>query len=103
LICCSAGGTPTNEHHVLVCIGVVDVERPGDALKIERIDEEAGIADLATSAAAHEPPELLLGGPTAPLRHLLQRPESMEITVGLNDFFDGRAGALSRSAPPARR
>jgi hypothetical protein len=26
LICRSAGGTPTNEHHVLVCIGVVDVK-----------------------------------------------------------------------------
>jgi hypothetical protein len=26
LICRSAGGTPTNEHHVLVCIGVVDVD-----------------------------------------------------------------------------
>jgi hypothetical protein len=28
LICRSAGGTPTNEHHVLVGIGVVDQTAP---------------------------------------------------------------------------
>jgi hypothetical protein len=71
-------------------MGEDSVEWPRDALEIERIDEQAGVADLATSAAAHEPPKLLLGGTAAPLRHLLQRPESMEITVGAEDFFDGR-------------
>jgi len=39
LICRSAGGTPTNEHHVLVCIGVVDVDV--DALETGVVDQAA--------------------------------------------------------------
>jgi hypothetical protein len=39
LICRSAGGTPTNEHHVLVCIGVVDVD--GDALETGVVEQAA--------------------------------------------------------------
>jgi hypothetical protein len=71
-------------------MGEDSVEWPRDALEIERIDEEAGIADLAASAAAQEPPKLLLVGPAAPLRHLLERPKPTEITVGAKDCFDGR-------------
>lgn len=39
MICRSAGGTPTNEHRVLVCIGVVDVNV--DELKTGVVDQAA--------------------------------------------------------------
>ena len=66
------------------------VERPRDALEIERVHEQAGVADLAPCAAAHEPPQLLLGGANAPRRHLLECPEPVEIVVGPKDFLDPR-------------
>jgi hypothetical protein len=64
------------------------VKWPRDALEIERIDEEAGVPDLAPSAATHESPKLLVGAATTPRRHLLKRPKAMEVTVGLENFFD---------------
>jgi hypothetical protein len=48
LICCSAGGTPTNEDQVLVCIGVVDVN----------VDElETGVVDQAAPRGVREDAE----------------------------------------------
>jgi hypothetical protein len=58
------------------------VKWPRDALEIERIEEEAGIPDLAPSAATYESPKLLVGAATTPRRHLLKRPKPMEVTVG---------------------
>jgi hypothetical protein len=70
-------------------MGEHSVEWSRDGLVIEGIDQEAGVADLAAGAAAHEPPKLLLGRGAAPRRHLLQRAEPTDITVGADDLFDG--------------
>jgi hypothetical protein len=66
------------------------VERSRHAVEIERIDEEAGVPDLAAPAAAHEPPKLLLDRTAAPFRHLLERSKPMEIVVGAENLFDAR-------------
>jgi hypothetical protein len=71
-------------------MGEDSVEWPRDGPEIQRIDEQAGVEDLAAPAAAHEPPKLLLGRAAAPRRHLLERPEPTEVTVGAEDFFNGR-------------
>ena len=49
------------------------VERPRDIVGVERVDEEAGVADLATPAAAKEPAKLLLGGALASGARYLRR------------------------------
>jgi hypothetical protein len=64
------------------------VEWPRDVLDVERVDEQARIPDLAPSAAAHEPPQLFLKGPAAPLWHLLKRPEPVKIVVGREDLLN---------------
>ena len=66
------------------------VEWSRDAVEIERVDEDAGVADLAAPAAAHEPAQLFLDGTAAPSRHLLEGPEATEIIVAAQEFFDGR-------------
>jgi len=71
-------------------MGKDSVERPRDAFEIERLHEQAGVADLAASAAAHEPPKLLLGGAVAPRRHLLERSKPAEVVVSVEDLFDAR-------------
>ena len=71
-------------------MGKDSVERPRDAFEIERLHEQAGVADLAASTAAHEPPKLLLGGTVAPCRHLLERSKPAEVVVGVEDLFDAR-------------
>src|SRR4029450_1712739 len=71
-------------------MGKDSVEWPRDALKIERIYAVAGVPDLAASAAAHEPPKLILGGAVAPRRHLLKRSKPVEIVIGVEDLFDAR-------------
>ena len=52
MICRSAGGTPTNERHVLVCIGVVDV----DALETGVVDQAAprGVREDAEAVVVEE-------------------------------------------------
>lgn len=70
-------------------IGENSVEWSRDAVEIERVDEDAGVADLAAPAAAHEPAQLFLDGTATPRRHLLEGPEAMEITVAAQDVFDG--------------
>lgn len=66
------------------------VERPGNVVEVERVDEEAGVPDLPPAAAAHEPAKLLLGGAIAPRRHLLKRPKPVEIVVSPKDLLDPR-------------
>jgi hypothetical protein len=71
-------------------MGEDPVEWPGDAVEIERVDKQAGVADLAPSPTAHEPVELLFRGAIAPRRHLLKRPKSVEIVVDPKDLLDPR-------------
>jgi hypothetical protein len=63
------------------------IKRPGHLRQVERIDEQLGVSDLAASAAAHETPELILSGPSSPLRLLLERPEASEVALRLNHLF----------------
>jgi hypothetical protein len=60
-------------------VGEHPVEWPRDVLEFECVDEEAGVADLAASAAAHEPSKLLLGWSAPPRRHPLECSEAVEI------------------------
>src|SRR4051812_40780282 len=64
------------------------VERRGHACRIERVDEQAGVARLAPAAAAHEAMELLLARPAAPRRLLLQRAERVQVTLDRGDLLD---------------
>jgi hypothetical protein len=66
------------------------VERPRNMIEIERLDKEAGVPDLAPSAAAQEPMKLLLDGAVPPRLHLLERPKPVEIVVGPKDLLDPR-------------
>jgi hypothetical protein len=63
------------------------VERPGHLRQVERIDEQLGVSDLPTTAAAHETPKLLLSGPSSPLRLLLERPEASKVALCVNHLF----------------
>jgi len=63
------------------------VKRPGHLRQVERIDEQLGVSDLAATAAAHETPKLLLGGPSSPLRLLLERPEASKVALSVNHLF----------------
>ena len=63
------------------------VKRPRHLAEVERINEQLGVSDLAASAAAHEAPKLLFGGPSSPLRLLLKRPEASEVALPLNHPF----------------
>src|SRR5438477_6539829 len=65
------------------------VERPRHLGQIERLDEQTRIPDLATAAAAHEAPELLLGGPSLPRRLLLKGAEGSKVSLSFDDLFDG--------------
>jgi hypothetical protein len=66
------------------------VEWSRDMVEVERLDEEAGVPDLAPSAAAQEPMKLLLDGAVPPRRHLLERPKPVEIVVRPKDLLDPR-------------
>ena len=63
------------------------VKRPGHLCQVERIDEQLGVSDLSATAAAHETPKLLLGGPSSPLRLLLERPEASKVALSVNHLF----------------
>src|SRR4051812_22772264 len=67
-------------------------ERHGSGRRVERLDEQARVADLAAPAAAHEAPQLLLDRLPAPRGLLLQRAEGVQLAVCLGDRLD-RAGA----------
>lgn len=57
--------------------------------KIERVDEEASIADLPTSTAAHEASKLGFDPLPSPRRLLLESTEGGEVALGVQDFLDG--------------
>jgi hypothetical protein len=71
-------------------MGEDTVEWSRDMVEVERLDEEAGVPDLAPSAAAQEPVKLLLDGAVPPRRHLLERAKPVEIVVGPKDLLDPR-------------
>src|SRR5207247_7886620 len=57
------------------------VERARDLFEVERVDEQARVADLPAPAAAHEPAWLLLHRPALPRALLLQRPGRAAIAL----------------------
>ena len=63
------------------------VKRPGHLGEVERIDEQLGVSDLPATAATHETPKLLFGGPSSPLGLLLERPEAPKVAVRVNHPF----------------
>ena len=71
-------------------MGEYPVERPRHLAEIERLDEEARVADLPPAAAAHEAPKLLLGGPPFPRRLLLEGAEGPKVSVRFDDLLDSR-------------
>ncbi len=66
------------------------VERARHPGQIERIDEQARIADLPPAAAAEPAAKLILGGSSLPRGLLLERAEGSEVSLGLGDPLDGR-------------
>ena len=69
-------------------MGEYPVERAGHTGEVERLGQETGVPDLAASAAAQEPVELLLDGAVPPRGHLLERPKPVQIVVGSKDLLD---------------
>ena len=63
------------------------VKRPGHLGEVERIDEQPGVSDLPATAATHKASKLLLGGPSSPLRLLLERPEASKVAVRVNHLY----------------
>src|SRR4029453_15800046 len=57
--------------------------------EIQRLDEQARVADLPAPAAAHEPAELICQRLPPPGRLLLKRAERAEVAVRLEDLLDG--------------
>ena len=70
------------------------VERPRHLREIERLDEQARVADLPAAPAAHPAPQLLLDGPASPLGLLLESPERAKVSLRCGDLFD-RGGTES--------
>jgi hypothetical protein len=92
----SAGGTPTNEHHVFVCIGVVDV----DAL-------ETGVVDQAAPRGVREDgEEVVVVLDTQRLSRLSQCGREVNRVRGTrrhNVAAAGRRSAALAMATPTRR
>ena len=65
------------------------VQRPGHASEIQRVDEQPGVSDLPAAPAAHESPELIVGGSSQPRRLLLEGAERSELALLLDDAFHG--------------
>ncbi len=63
------------------------VERPRHLGEIERLDEQTRVPDLPAAAAAHEAPELLLVGPSAPLRLSLEGAEGSKVALSVDNLF----------------
>src|SRR4051794_39802811 len=66
------------------------VERARHPIEVERVDEQARVADLAAAAAAHEPPQLLGVGPPAPRRLPLERADGAELALCVDHRLDRR-------------
>ena len=65
------------------------VERPRHLGEVQRIDEQTRVSDLPTAAAAHEAPELFLGGPPLPGWLLLEGAEGTELSLSVDHLFHG--------------
>ena len=70
------------------------IQRPRHQGEIQRLHEQARVADLSPAAAAHEAPELLLPGPSLPRRLLLESAEGSKLALSSNDLLHG-GGAKS--------
>lgn len=68
-----------------------EIERARRACEVERLDEEAGVLDLAASTATQEAAKLLLDRPSPPLGLLLERSKRSEVAVCGEDVLDGAA------------
>src|SRR5438270_10388717 len=64
-------------------------ERPRRSRQLQRFDEQAGVADLPSAAAAHEAPQLLLTCPSVPRRLVLEGTEGSKVTLGSEELFHG--------------
>jgi hypothetical protein len=65
------------------------VQGAGHLGEVQRLHEQACVSDLPASAAAHEPPKLLLGGPSEPRGLLLEGAEGSKLSLGIDDPFHG--------------
>ena len=65
------------------------VERPRHLAEIERLDEQARVADLPAAAAAHPTLKLLLSRPSLPGGLLLQGAERSKVSLSLGDLLHG--------------
>jgi hypothetical protein len=63
------------------------IQRQRHVGEFQRFDEQACISDLPAAAAAHEPPKLLLTGPSLPRRLLLEGAEGSKVTLSLDDLL----------------
>jgi hypothetical protein len=64
-----------------------EVERPRYLREIERLDEQARVADLPSAAAPHEAPQLLLDASSLPRRLLLEGAERPELALSRHDLL----------------
>src|SRR5215208_1539545 len=70
-------------------MGEHQIKRPGHLGEIERLDQQARVADLSPPAAAHPAPELLLPRPPAPCWLFLERAKRSEVALGVGDLLHG--------------
>ena len=68
------------------------VQRPRHSGEIERVDEKSRRLDLPAAVRAEEATKLLLGGPSAPRRLLLEGAKRLQVALSGEDLFD-RGGA----------
>lgn len=70
-------------------MGKHTVQRARDPGEIQRRDEQGGGSDLPAAVGAQEAPELLLLGPSLPRRLPLEGAERFEVTLSVDDPFNG--------------
>jgi hypothetical protein len=66
------------------------VQRPWHVAEIERVDEQARVLDLPAATCAHETPKLGFGGQSSPGGLVLQGAERSQLSIGIDNLFDGR-------------
>lgn len=74
-------------------MGKYTIQRPRHFGEIQGVDEQARVPDLPAAAGAHEPPELLLIGPSLLRRLLLEGAERSKLTLRVDA---GRRGVCLR-------
>src|SRR5204863_2295042 len=65
------------------------VERSGNRVEVERLDEQLRVAGLPPAAASEPPAQLLFDRPSLPLRLLLQSSERPQVSLRVCDLLDG--------------